>query len=333
LGGLYIVFPTTETAVGPPAVFANYNWNGQIVIVGFNAIAQSAAYVDVPAVVGPPAVAASITVTLTSEIFSGPGQTFIGSLIPIGVDLTPFNNFVAYSGFPSQQTIALGYINELVGDPSCRSISATDFNSMGYIASMFSLRCNLTKRCCKTKRCKTTPTKKTQKSDTLKYLAFVCCSLRCLPKLESCPKYVCELSEACRSSECSVDVFIALLLKLCISLKLEGSHCIQSLFDSVVRYNPFCSPAACPESLYRLSAKDCALVSRSCICAEVCADVEVMAIEEIEESSSSCSSDEEMRDRKKDEKKKPFASRYKWHITVTVAVVVIASASAYAFVM
>jgi len=270
-------------------------------------------------------------------MFSGsPANTFIGLLYPLTVDLPPFNKFVPYFGFPTQQTIALGFITELVGDPNhSRAVSSTDFANMGYIASMFSLRCCLAKRCCKTKRCKSScSSKKTQKSETLKYFAFVCCSLRCLPKLESCPKYACELAEACRSSENSVDVFIALLLKLCISLKLDGSHCIQSLFDSVVRYNPFCSPASCPESLYRLSAKDCALVAHSGICADVCAEVDVVVVEE-EETSSCSSSEDETRDRKKkkDEKKKPFASRYKWHITVTVAVVVIASASAYAFVM
>jgi len=292
--------------------------------------------VNVPAAVGPPAVPARITVTLTSEIFLGVNnQTFVGSLFPLTVDLTPFNKFVGYSGFPSQRTIALRYISELVGDPNhTRSISAADFCSMGYIASMFSLRCGLAKRCCKTRKCKPSTSKKSQKSDTLKYFAFVCCSLRCLPKLECCPKYVCELAEACKSSESSVDVFVSLLLKLCISLKLEGSHCIQSLFDSAVRYNPFCSPAGCPESLYRLSPKDCALVAHSSICAEVYTETDIVVVEEIEETSSCSSSYDENGDRKKkDDKKKPFASRYKWHITVTVVVVVIASVSAYAFVM
>jgi len=300
------------------------------VIITFNAVATSASYVDHPgSLVPPPPVPQSVTVTLASEVFLANDQTFTGTLFPDTIDLSPFHRFVPYFGYPSPQTIALLRIEKLIREFShIRSITSDDFKVMSHISTICSTWCCLARRCCRNRhrnRC--------HKSELLKYFAFVCCSLRCLPKLDCNPKYVCALADACRSCDNSVSVFAALLVRVCASIcvKSDVSQCVQSHFDTITGYNPYCCPSGSPASLYCLSGRDAAVVAKSSVCAEVVAEVEVVAVEE--EERSSFSSEEEVKGRRHERPRKPFASRYKWHITVTVAVLVVASASAYAFVM
>lgn len=316
---LFLIFQSGTTP-------ASYDFAGQMIIIAFNAVATSATYTDTTGFNAAGILAETITVTVTSEIFTSNTQTFVGTLLPVVFDLMPFHRFVPYWGYPSQQKIALTRIDKLIREYShTKGISPNDFNAMSHISSIFTSRCCIMKRCCKTKY-----ESKCCKSTLIKYFAFVSCSLRCLPKFECCPEYVCELDKACRSSKDCVSVFAALLLKICVGLKIDASYCAQTIFDSVIGYNPYCSPTACPAVLYRFCSRDAELVTRSSVCAEV----EVVAIEEehIPNYDDECVFREEPRKRVP-KCRDSFASRYKWHITVSVVVVVVASASAYALAM
>lgn len=302
LGSLYIAF---YLGVNGP-----YDFAGQMIIIGFNAIATSATYVNDPGSTVDPIVAPTILVTITSEIFTSNTQTFIGTLLPSFFDTildnTPFNRFVPYWGFPDPRMIALTNLNETICECSyTTSVSCSNFNAMSRISAVFTSRCCIMKRRCRSN-------KECCKSDLLKYFALVSSSLRCLPKLECCPKCVCELDSACRSSEDSVSVFAVLLLKICVNMKIDAFYYIQTLFDSVVGYNPFCSPTV---SLYRLSSKDTALLTGS--------SVEIVE----EEEHSECSLKEEPRGRIP-KSRGSVASRYKWHIITVIVITIVASAYA-----
>lgn len=126
--GLYVVFPIS------------YSYNDQVVIVGFNAVATSATYMDNILVVAG-VTTENIIVRLTSEIFTSNTQAFSGILIPEDIDLTPFNRFVPYIGYPSQQMLALTQVSELIhGSLIKMYVSRNEFRAIGNVCARLSLK-------------------------------------------------------------------------------------------------------------------------------------------------------------------------------------------------
>ena len=141
-GGLYIAFQTPVITTTP---FDPYDFDGQMVIISFNAIATSATYVDNPL----PIATANIVVTVTSEIFTSDTQTFVGtmylaqvtnpSFVPL--DHTPFHRFVPYWGYPDPQMIALTGLNRIIREFShTRSYQLQRFQRYELTSPLYSPR-------------------------------------------------------------------------------------------------------------------------------------------------------------------------------------------------
>lgn len=320
-GGFYLVFP------------AEYPFNEQMAIIAYTDYASCASYVnkDVDGVM-------KTEVTFTSEIFSSSNSTFVGSLTILPDTQIPQTKFHDYMGLSSQSSAYyLSYQNSLRESKAMSSVSQSDMVQMNRISKSLGSRCNMTIRCRKTKPIRECST---SKSLLQKYFSFVSTTIKCLCEAEKVQPKVTELKDKCETADDPISVFIAGIIKICLSIKSEADSSIAQVTDSVIGYNPFATGCDTTAELFDLSSNDAATIE--CLCNEstekvevapaqpVCAEV-VYAEETTEETV------EETAETKKDEtpavEEQGFVSKHKVAITITATVVVVAGASVYAFVM